>query len=108
MSKIVEKSKPTKPGNRNERLFSAEPQSLQADWRPKTARLLILPEFLLEMYLTSSQAPEARRRRKKRDKVFISPFSTGTFRTQRTKCFRRHNTNRIGIDSNKQQRYSDT
>ena len=44
-------------------------------------RLFILPEFLLEMYLTPSQAPEARRRRRRKmDKVFISLFSTGTFR----------------------------
>lgn len=50
--------------------------------RQQTPRLFILPEFLLEMYLTSSQAPEARRRRKRRDKVFISLFSTGTFGKQ--------------------------
>jgi len=46
-------------------------------------RRFILPEFLLEMYLTPSQAPEARRRRRKRrDRAFISLVSTGTFWTQ--------------------------
>lgn len=44
--------------------------------RQETPSLFILPEFLLEMYLTSSQAPKARKRRRRRDKVFISLLST--------------------------------
>lgn len=49
-------------------------------WGKQTLRLFILPEFLLEMYLTSSQSPEAARRRSnRRDEVFMSLFVCGTW-----------------------------
>lgn len=64
--------------SRRERLIFSKTEHAR---RQQNSKLFILPEFLLEIYLTSSQAPEARRR-KRRGKVFISLFGTGTLGRQ--------------------------
>lgn len=48
--------------------------------------IVILPEFLLEMYLTSSSQTAELRRRKNRDKVFILLFSTFKTTKQMLEC----------------------
>lgn len=64
--------------------------------RQRTKSRFILPEFLLEMYLTSSQAPEATRR-KKRDRVFISLLPTWKNSTQQGQNVRKNIAGIAGI-----------
>lgn len=58
--------------------------------RQQTPSLFVLPEFLLEMYLTSSHAPEARKTRRMRNRVFILLLSTLRKTGNRTPCVRAH------------------
>lgn len=78
--KDVKEDKAFTFSDRKARLQKTEPDC-RASGRQQTPRFSVLPEFLLEMYLTSSQTPAAKKTRttERSNKVFISLLSTGTF-----------------------------